>query len=151
MCFVQLCSVIFGHATCGTAFFCEAILRAKVTPMILGGDHAITAPVCAALAVLQTPVATRLELHEYMNRLDLKVDTLFIGNQGRCVNICETRALEDWLSFWYLVYCFFVRILGDFFVCQNPSFTRWTRKRKPQRLLQFNISGGDQSRWLETD
>lgn len=46
--------------------------------MILGGDHAITAPVCAALAVLQTPVATRLELYEYMNRLDLKVDTLFI-------------------------------------------------------------------------
>lgn len=60
-----------------TALFCEAILHAKVTPMILGGDHAITAPVCAALAVLQTPVATRLELHEYMNRLDLKVDTLF--------------------------------------------------------------------------
>lgn len=78
ICFVKLCSAIFGHATRGTALFREAILRAKVTPMILGGDHAITAPVCAALAVLQTPVATRLELYEYMNRLDLKVDTLFI-------------------------------------------------------------------------
>ena len=90
--------------------------------MILGGDHAITAPVCAALAVLQTPVATRLELHEYMNRLDLKVDTLFIGNQGRCVNICETRALEDWLSFWYLVYCFFCKNFGEFFCLPESIF-----------------------------
>lgn len=57
----------FGHATRGfPALFSEAILHAKVTPMILGGDHAITAPVCAALAVLQTPVATRLELYEHM-------------------------------------------------------------------------------------
>ena len=35
----------------------QAILRAQLTPMILGGDHAITAPVCAALALLQKPVA----------------------------------------------------------------------------------------------
>ena len=35
----------------------KAILRAQLTPMILGGDHAITAPVCAALAVLQKPLA----------------------------------------------------------------------------------------------
>ncbi|CAK9041355.1 Agmatinase [Durusdinium trenchii] len=34
----------------------EAILSANVTPIILGGDHAITAPVCAALQVLQRPV-----------------------------------------------------------------------------------------------
>ena len=36
----------------------KAILRAQLTPMILGGDHAITAPICGALAVLQTPVAS---------------------------------------------------------------------------------------------
>lgn len=35
----------------------KAILRAQLTPMILGGDHAIAAPVCAALAVLQKPLA----------------------------------------------------------------------------------------------
>lgn len=35
----------------------KAILRAQLTPMILGGDHAITAPVCAALALLRKPLA----------------------------------------------------------------------------------------------
>mmetsp|Transcript_68538 Transcript_68538/g.150790 ORF Transcript_68538/g.150790 Transcript_68538/m.150790 type:complete len:349 (+) Transcript_68538:1-1047(+) len=42
----------------------EAILRAQLTPMILGGDHAITAPVCAALAVLQKPlVVVQIDAH----------------------------------------------------------------------------------------
>ncbi|CAE7663802.1 AGMAT, partial [Symbiodinium pilosum] len=34
----------------------EQVLSAGITPFILGGDHATTAPVCSALAALSKPV-----------------------------------------------------------------------------------------------
>ena len=72
----------------------EAILHAKVTPMILGGDHAITAPVCAALAVLQTPVVV-VQIDAHLDFVDERHGVRFgHGNSmRRCLELPHVSSM----------------------------------------------------------
>eukprot|EP00913_Durusdinium_trenchii_P017267 g16237.t1 len=74
----------------------EAILSANVTPIILGGDHAITAPVCAALQVLQRPVFL-VQIDAHLDFVDQRHGVRFgHGNSmRRCLELQLGRMLVD--------------------------------------------------------
>ena len=63
----------------------EQVLRAGVTPFILGGDHATTAPVCSALAVLSKPVVL-VQIDAHLDFVDERHGVRY--GHGNCMRRC---------------------------------------------------------------
>jgi agmatinase len=63
----------------------ESILNAGKVPFILGGDHSITAPNCAALAVLQKPVFL-VQIDAHLDFVDERHGVRY--GHGNCMRRC---------------------------------------------------------------
>jgi len=63
----------------------EGILMATKVPFIIGGDHSITAPVCAALEVLQRPVFL-VQIDAHMDFVDERHGVRY--GHGNCMRRC---------------------------------------------------------------
>ena len=63
----------------------ELILLAGATPIILGGDHATTAPVCSALAALRKPVVL-VQVDAHLDFVDERHGVRY--GHGNCMRRC---------------------------------------------------------------
>jgi len=63
----------------------EDILRTTKVPLIIGGDHSITAPNCAALAVLQRPIFL-IQIDAHMDFVDERHGVRY--GHGNCMRRC---------------------------------------------------------------
>lgn len=68
-----------------TQFAMEQILEAGKTPFVLGGDHSITAPLCAALAKLERNV-TVLQIDAHLDFVDERHGVRY--GHGNCMRRC---------------------------------------------------------------
>jgi len=63
----------------------EAIIAAGKTPVMLGGDHSITSPICAALAKLGRPV-TLIQIDAHLDFVDERHGVRY--GHGNCMRRC---------------------------------------------------------------
>lgn len=72
----------------------EQILNAGMTPFILGGDHSITTPNCAALSVLGKPI-TLVQIDAHLDFVDKRHGVMYgHGNpMRRCLEMPHIRSL----------------------------------------------------------
>merc|ERR1719453_1563701 len=68
-----------------TQFAMETIIEAGKTPFVLGGDHSITAPLCAALAKLERNV-TVLQIDAHLDFVDERHGVRY--GHGNCMRRC---------------------------------------------------------------
>lgn len=68
-----------------TQFAMETILEAGKTPIVLGGDHSITAPLCAALAKLQRDVIV-VQIDAHLDFVDERHGVRY--GHGNCMRRC---------------------------------------------------------------